>query len=246
MEKCVIAELKSTYNKGFLTSCIEIDEIVNEFKKRQDEFDNGGIFVEIYDKETITDSCVSVSKIAACIRKYTIEGDVTKDLDVYLKLEVDILDTPMGRKLVNNDSDDSAHSIEAYLLFNRIYKKFLIVDADEYTFIPTKEVSSLLFFVVGLLTEQKEVSDKISEEDADCSDVNVNEDVNDVECQDSCADSKCCDCAEQTYSSREYHKLESELIEKDHEIWKLKRTVEALEYLIYNCIPEGDRRKWCD
>lgn len=51
------------------------------------------------------------------------------------------------------------------------------------------------------------------------------------------------DCAEQTYSSREYYELKKEIVEKDHEIWKLKRTVEALEYLIYNCIPKDDRRK---
>ena len=50
------------------------------------------------------------------------------------------------------------------------------------------------------------------------------------------------DCAERTYSSREYYELKKECIEKDHEIWKLKRTVEALEYLIYNCIPKDDRR----
>lgn len=75
-----------------------------------------------------------------------------------------------------------------------------------------------------------------------CSDANGNEDVNDSECQDSCADSMCCDCAEQTYSSKEYYELKKECIEKDHEITLLKRKVEVLEYLIYNCIPKDDRR----
>lgn len=51
------------------------------------------------------------------------------------------------------------------------------------------------------------------------------------------------DCGEQTYSSKEYYDLKTECIEKDHEIYKLRRTVEALEYLIYNCIPKDDRRK---
>lgn len=51
------------------------------------------------------------------------------------------------------------------------------------------------------------------------------------------------DCAEQTYSSKEYYELKKECIEKDHEIFLLKRKVEALEYLIYNCIPKDDRRK---
>lgn len=52
------------------------------------------------------------------------------------------------------------------------------------------------------------------------------------------------DCTERTYSSREYYELKKEIVEKDHEIWKLKRTVEALEYLIYNYIPKDDRRKY--
>lgn len=51
------------------------------------------------------------------------------------------------------------------------------------------------------------------------------------------------DYGEQTYSSKEYYDLKTECIEKDHEIYKLRRTVEALEYLIYNCIPKDDRRK---
>ena len=51
------------------------------------------------------------------------------------------------------------------------------------------------------------------------------------------------DCEEQAYSSKEYYDLKTECIEKDHEIYKLRRTVEALEYLIYNCIPKDYRRK---
>lgn len=54
----------------------------------------------------------------------------------------------------------------------------------------------------------------------------------------------CCQdaCCEATYSSKEYHKVIKECIEKDHEIFLLKRTVEALEYALYNCIPKDDRR----
>lgn len=33
-------------------------------------------------------------------------------------------------------------------------------------------------------------------------------------------------------------------IELEHEKWILQRKVEALEYLIYNCIPKDDRRKY--
>lgn len=50
--------------------------------------------------------------------------------------------------------------------------------------------------------------------------------------------------AERTYSSEEYYDLMKESLEKDHEITLLKRKVEALEYLIYNCIPKDDRRKY--
>ena len=166
-EEGVLAKLKSTYDNGFLTCCIEIDELVNTFKERQDEFDNGGIFVEIYDNETIMDTDVNMPKIAACIRNYVIEGDINKDLAVNLILEVDILDTPMGRKLVNNNS---SHSIEVYLLFDRINRKFLIVDADILQVnmlyaTARKGFSGIPFSIVGLLTKQEGASDKISEED---------------------------------------------------------------------------------
>ena len=224
MKKGVLAELQSTYDTGFLTSCMEIDELVNNFKERQDEFDNGGIFVEVYDNETVMNTDVNVSKIAACIRKYTIKGDVNKDLAVYLTCEVDILDTPVGRKLVNNNS---SHSIKVYLLFDHIHKKFLIVDVDEWLFwifMTKKEFSSIPFFIVGLLTGQKEVSDKISEEEIECN------------------NPRCDDCVEGTYSSIDYYELKKECIEKDHKITLLRRKVEALEYLIYACIPPDDRR----
>ena len=49
-------------------------------------------------------------------------------------------------------------------------------------------------------------------------------------------------CEERTYSSREYYDLMEESLRKDHEIVLLKRKVEALEYLIYACIPPDDRR----
>lgn len=69
----------------------------------------------------------------------------------------------------------------------------------------------------------------------------------DARCTDGSEDNECNnrwgDCVEATYSSKEYYKLKKECIEKDHEIFLLKRKVEALEYLIYNCIPKDDRRK---
>lgn len=93
--------------------------------------------------------------------------------------------------------------------------------------------------------------DKYMCEDAVCEDTERIE-----KCNDEDKDIGCCpsediehtnrrwgDCEERTYSSKEYYELRGELSEKDHEIWKLKRTIEALEYLIYNCIPKDDRRK---
>lgn len=59
-------------------------------------------------------------------------------------------------------------------------------------------------------------------------------------CEDICVDYD--NCEEQTYSSKEYYDLKTECMKKDHEINKLRKTVEALEYLIYNCIPKDDRR----
>ena len=54
-----------------------------------------------------------------------------------------------------------------------------------------------------------------------CSDADVNN------CQ--------CDIKELDWQAR--------CIEAEHENWILQRKVEALEYLIYNCIPKDDRRK---
>lgn len=105
-------------------------------------------------------------------------------------------------------------------------------------------------FVVALQNRINELAKKtrvestnlIVDKNTACSDANGNKDVNGDECQDCCADSMCCDCEEATYSSKEYYDLKKECIEKDHEIFLLKRKVEALEYLIYNCIPKDDRR----
>lgn len=105
-------------------------------------------------------------------------------------------------------------------------------------------------FVVALQNRINEIAKKtrveatniIVDEDTACSDANGNEDVNGDECQDSCAGSRWGNCAERTYSSKEYHELKKECIKKDHEIFLLQRKVEALEYLIYNCIPKDDRR----
>lgn len=105
-------------------------------------------------------------------------------------------------------------------------------------------------FVVALQNRMNELAKKtrveatniIVDEDTACSDANGNKDVNSDECQYSCAGSRWGDCEEATYSSREYHELKKECIEKDHDIFLLKRKVEALEYLIYNCIPKDDRR----
>lgn len=105
-------------------------------------------------------------------------------------------------------------------------------------------------FVVALQNRINELAKKtrveatniIVDEDTACSDANGNKDINGDEYQDSWVGSRWGDCAERTYSSREYQELKKECIEKDHDIFLLKRKVEALEYLIYNCIPKDDRR----
>ena len=90
-------------------------------------------------------------------------------------------------------------------------------------------------FVVALQNRINELAKKTRVE---ATNVIFDKDGN-IECNNDCCD----DCEEATYSSKEYHDLKKECIEKDHEIYKLRRTVEALEYLIYNCIPKDDRRK---
>lgn len=90
-------------------------------------------------------------------------------------------------------------------------------------------------FVVALQNRINELAKKTRVE---ATNVIFDKDEN-IECNNDC----CGDCEEATYSSKEYHELKTECIEKDHEIYKLRRTVEALEYLIYNCIPKDDRRK---
>ena len=90
-------------------------------------------------------------------------------------------------------------------------------------------------FVVALQNRINELAKKTRVESTN---LILDKDEN-IGCNNDC----CGDCEEATYSSREYHELEKECIEKDHEIYKLRRTVEALEYLIYNCIPKDDRRK---
>ena len=88
---------------------------------------------------------------------------------------------------------------------------------------------------------QKRINELTKMADARVTDTNADDSSSSEICADTCIDYG--DCEEQTYSSKEYYELKTECIEKDHEIYKLRRTVEALEYLIYNCIPKDDRRK---
>ena len=88
---------------------------------------------------------------------------------------------------------------------------------------------------------QKRINELAKMANARVTDTNADDSSSSEICEDIGVD--CYDCEEATYSSREYHELKKECIEKDHEIYKLRRTVEALEYLIYNCIPKDDRRK---
>ena len=88
---------------------------------------------------------------------------------------------------------------------------------------------------------QKRINELTKMADARVTDTNADDSSSSEICADTCIDYG--DCEEQTYSSKEYYDLKTECIEKDHEIYKLRRTVEALEYLIYNCIPKDDRRK---
>lgn len=88
---------------------------------------------------------------------------------------------------------------------------------------------------------QKRINELTKMADVRVTDTNTDDSSSSEICEDACVDYG--DCKEQTYSSKEYYELKTECIEKDHEIYKLRRTVEALEYLIYNCIPKDDRRK---
>lgn len=90
-------------------------------------------------------------------------------------------------------------------------------------------------FVVAL---QNRINELVKKTRVEATNVIFNKDENI-----GCNNNRWGDCEEATYSSREYHDLKKECIEKDHEIFLLKRKVEALEYLIYNCIPKDDRRK---
>lgn len=56
------------------------------------------------------------------------------------------------------------------------------------------------------------------------------------ECSDANVNNCRCDMEEPDWKAR--------CIETEHENWILQRKVEALEYLIYNCIPKDDRRKY--
>ena len=88
---------------------------------------------------------------------------------------------------------------------------------------------------------QKRINELTKMADARVTDTNADDSSSSEICADTCIDYS--ECEEATYSSKEYYDLKTECIEKDHEIYKLRRTVEALEYLIYNCIPKDDRRK---
>ena len=88
---------------------------------------------------------------------------------------------------------------------------------------------------------QKRINELTKMADVRVTDTNTDDSSSSEICEDAYVDYG--DCEEQTYSSKEYYDLKTECIEKDHEIYKLRRTVEALEYLIYNCIPKDDRRK---
>ena len=90
-------------------------------------------------------------------------------------------------------------------------------------------------FVVALQNRINELAKKTRVE---ATNIIFDKDEN-IGCNNDC----CGECEEAAYLSKEYHDLKTECIEKDHEIYKLRRTVEALEYLIYNCIPKDDRRK---
>ena len=56
------------------------------------------------------------------------------------------------------------------------------------------------------------------------------------ECSDANENNCQCDIKEPDWKAK--------CIETEHENWILQRKVEALEYLIYNCIPKDDRRKY--
>ena len=167
----------------------------------------------------------------------------------FIYTDDDLLKFLLGQiKVIQVDAEES--STTKIVSATIIYKNGSEIDCK----LPRKLIDYLMDRLNGLfhkrardITPEKDTFVWLDEENNDlsdkCSDANDNEDANDGECQDSCADSMCGEC-EATYSSKEYHELKKECVEKDHEIFLLKRKVEALEYLIYNYIPKDDRRKF--
>lgn len=166
----------------------------------------------------------------------------------FIYTDDDLLKFLLGQiKAIQVDAEES--SIAKIVSATIIYKNGSETDCK----LPRKLIDYLMDRLNGLfhkrardITPEKDTFVWLDEENSDlsdkCSDANDNEGANDGECQDSCANSACCDCAERTYSSKEYYDLMKESLKKDHEIILLKRKVEALEYLIYACIPPDDRR----
>ena len=92
-------------------------------------------------------------------------------------------------------------------------------------------------FVVALQNRINEIAKKTAVE---ATNVIVDKDENigyNIPNEDACNDrnTRECDMKEPDWKVR--------CIETEHENWILQRKVEALEYLIYNCIPKDDRRK---
>lgn len=139
--------------------------------------------------------------------------------------------------LINLDCSLTLINIERYNAMYDIFPIDKIEDEDSVYDVKLSfnETKKDFEFVRDLLYSDE--TRRVEKQDEDmCGDA----EDKDIGCTNHC----CGDCAEATYSSREYYELKKEIVEKDHEIWKLKRTIEALEYLIYNCIPKDDRRKY--
>lgn len=94
-------------------------------------------------------------------------------------------------------------------------------------------VTALQNRINGLVKKTKvEATNIIIDKDEDIGCCIPSEDT----CEDTCdnRNTRECDIEEPDWK-RKY-------IEQCHETWKLERTIEALEYLIYNCILKDDRR----
>ena len=128
---------------------------------------------------------------------------------------------PMLRYSIDNygDTDNDIIDIKVLESNNRyaVNKSFVVALQNRINEIAKKTSVEATNTIVGEVCEDEDIGYDIPSEDA-CNNRNTRK----------------CAMKEPDWKAR--------CIETEHENWILQRKVEALEYLIYNCIPKDDRR----